>query len=510
LRLCCSYGSLKPYTLENFTMLQFFEWYYPADGSLWNHFKAEAKRLKQIGIDSVWLPPAHKGMEGTASTGYDVYDIYDLGEFDQRGTVATKYGTKQEFLDAVKAGRDAGLQVYVDIVLNHMGGAEEKETVLARKVNPENRNEFISEPYEIEAYTKFTFPGRNGKHSEFVWDFQCFSGVDFDAKTEETAIFSIQNQYGEGWQDVLDEENGNYDYLMLSDIDCRNPFVREELKRWGKWFYETAGFNGFRLDAVKHMDPLFFNEWLDYMRGEFKQEFYTVAEYWAPGDLAALLKYIEVTEGRMSLFDAPLQANFFNASKQGEGYDLRTVFDNTLVQLRPELAVTLVENHDTQPLQSLEQTVEAWFRPLAYALILLRESGYPCVFYTDLYGASYIDSGEDGLEHEVTLEKLESIESLLELRRHAAYGLQRDYFDDPNCIGWTREGDDEHPGSGIAVLLSNTAEREKNMEVGKQFSGRFFVDKLGHVQEQVQINEEGWGNFKVSGGSVSVWVPLVE
>ena len=301
-------------------MLQFFEWYYPADGSLWKHFKSQAKNLKQMGIDSVWLPPAHKGMDGTVSTGYDVYDIYDLGEFNQRGTIATKYGTREEFLDAVKAGKEAGLQVYVDIVLNHMGGAEEKEVVLARKVNPENRNEFISEAYEIEAYTKFTFPGRNGKYSEFSWDFQCFSGVDFDARNEETAIFSIQNQYGEGWQDVLDEENGNYDYLMLSDIDCRNPFVREELKRWGKWFYETAHFDGFRLDAVKHMDPLFFNEWLDFMRQEYQQEFYTVAEYWAPGDLAALLKYIEVTEGRMSLFDAPLQANFYAASKQGEGY----------------------------------------------------------------------------------------------------------------------------------------------------------------------------------------------
>ncbi len=491
-------------------MLQFFEWYYPADGSLWKQFKTEAKRLKDIGIDSVWLPPAHKGMDGADSTGYDVYDIYDLGEFDQRGTIATKYGTKQEFLDAVRVGREAGLQIYVDIVLNHMGGAEEKEVVMARKVNPENRNEFISEPYEIEAYTKFTFPGRNGKHSSFIWDFQCFSGVDFDAKNEETAIFSIQNQYGEGWQDVLDEENGNYDYLMLSDIDCRNPFVREELKRWGKWFYETAGFSGFRLDAVKHMDPLFFNEWLDYMRNEFQQEFYTVAEYWAPGDLGALLKYIDVTEGRMSLFDAPLQAKFYAASKEGDGYDLRTIFDNTLVQAKPEFAVTLVENHDTQPLQSLEQTVEAWFRPLAYALILLRESGYPCVFYTDLYGASYIDKGNDGLEHEVTLEKLQEIEALLQLRKGAAYGPQRDYFDTPNCIGWVREGDAEHPGSGLAVLMSNAGAQSKSMEMGKQFAGKIFIDKMGKSQDKVQINEEGWAEFKVTGATVSVWVPLAE
>src|SRR5215217_4213859 len=179
--------------MDNFTMLQFFEWYCPADGTLWNHFKNEAPRLKNLGIDSAWLPPAHKGMEGPESSGYDSYDLYDLGEFDQKGSVRTKYGTKQELIEAIAAGQEAGLQVYCDIVLNHMGGADEKETVPVKEVTPENRNEFVSDTFEIEAYTKFTFPGRAGQYSQFVWDYQCFSGVDYNASTEQNAIYSIQN-----------------------------------------------------------------------------------------------------------------------------------------------------------------------------------------------------------------------------------------------------------------------------------------------------------------------------
>ncbi len=54
--------------------------------------------------------------------------------------------------------------------------------------------------------------------------------------------------------------------------------------------------------------------------------------------------------------------------------------------------MTLVTNHDTQPLQALEAPVEPWFKPLAYALILLRENGVPSVF-ADLFGASYEDTG---------------------------------------------------------------------------------------------------------------------
>lgn len=35
-------------------------------------------------------------------TGYAVYDLYDLGEFNQKGSIETKYGTKQEYIDAIK------------------------------------------------------------------------------------------------------------------------------------------------------------------------------------------------------------------------------------------------------------------------------------------------------------------------------------------------------------------------------------------------------------------------
>jgi alpha-amylase len=51
--------------------------------------------FSKLGITSVWFPPAYKGTNGGYSTGYDAYDLYDLGEFDQKGTIPTKYGTKK-------------------------------------------------------------------------------------------------------------------------------------------------------------------------------------------------------------------------------------------------------------------------------------------------------------------------------------------------------------------------------------------------------------------------------
>jgi len=487
-------------------MVQYFHWYTPADGSLWNTVKNEAKHLAGMGINAVWLPPAYKGADGANSHGYDVYDMYDLGEFDQKSSVRTRFGTKQEYIDAINAIHDAGMQVYVDIVANHLIGADETEKIKVRKVDPENRNEFISEPFEIEAFTKFTFPGRNKQYSEFVWDHQCFSGIDYAHDTGETAIFTILNEYGEGWEDVIDTEKGNFDYLMGADIEFRNPAVREEFKRWGEWYYNTVKFDGFRLDAVKHITPDFYNWWLDRMREHSGREMFAVGEYWAPGQLDLLLRYIEATEGKMSLFDAALHHNLHDASKCGKDYDLTTIFDNTLVSVKPFLAVTVVDNHDTQPLQSLEAPVEPWFKPIAYALILLREHGYPCIFYPDIYGATYVDKDGEGNDREIFLPGVEGIDKLTSARDRFAYGQQRDYFDHPNCIGWTREGDEDHKGSGLAVVLSNSEEGSKHMEVGKQHAGKKFVDYYGKHDAEIIIDEEGWADFYCRGGSVSVWV----
>ncbi len=486
-------------------MLQYFHWYIPADGNFWKDVKLTADKLESLGFNSLWLPPAYKGISGKDSNGYDVYDLFDLGEFDQKNSVGTKFGTKEEYIAAIETLHSKKIQVYVDIVLNHKGGADEKEKVKVIRVDPENRNQFLGEPLEIEAFTKFTFPGRKGKYSEFTWDYHCFSGLDYAADLNETAIFSILNEYGDDWEEVVDSEKGNYDYLMLNDIEFRNPAVREELIRWGRWYLEQVHFDGVRLDAVKHMSPRFYNEWLDCMR-EAKPDLFAVGEYWAPGELPLLLKYIEVTNGRMSLFDAPLHNNFFEASRQGRNYDLSRVFDNTLVSVRPDLAVTVMDNHDTQPLQALEAPVESWFKPLGYALILLREKGYPCVFYPDIFGAHYTDKGKDGNDHEIFLEKTKNIEEFLRARNEYAYGLQRDYLDHPNCIGWTREGVDEYLHSGCAILMSNGDEGYKWMEMGKRHSGKTFKDLLNNHDGRTEINADGWGKFFCAPGSVSVWI----
>ena len=152
---------------RNDTMMQYFEWYLPSDSTLWNNVTKDANHLENIGITHVWLPPAYKGSGGVHDVGYGVYDLYDLGEFDQKGTIPTKYGTKDEYLTAIRVLRENNLKIIADIVLNHKMGADETEDVLAVQDDSENRNVSLTEATPIRVWTKYTFPGRGEKYSNF-------------------------------------------------------------------------------------------------------------------------------------------------------------------------------------------------------------------------------------------------------------------------------------------------------------------------------------------------------
>ena len=254
--------------MTNPTMLQFFHWYYPSDGSLWNHCAREAARLAELGITHVWLPPAYKSAWGTEEPGYAVYDLFDLGEFDQRGTTRTKYGTKDEYLNCIKELHKHGIQVLADVVFNHKTGADETELVKVQEVVYHNRTEGIGDPVDLDTYTKFTFPGRAGKYSSYIWDHTSFTGI-----SQEDRIYRILNGHGDNWDDVPENEYGNFDFLMGADIEFRNPHVREELKWWGRWYVETTGVDGFRLDAVKHMTPEFRQRMVGSSPGSFQKRF---------------------------------------------------------------------------------------------------------------------------------------------------------------------------------------------------------------------------------------------
>lgn len=423
---------------------------------------------------------------------------------EEEGTVKTRYGTKEEYLRAIEKAHELGISVYADIVLNHRMGGDEEETVTLHEVSEDDRTKTIGKPFAAKVKTKYTFPGRDGVYSDFVWDYQCFSGVDVinvDGK-ERTGIFKIHNNCGTEWNDSASHQLGNYDYLMGADVEYRNPEVVREMKKWIKWYVQTTKVNGFRLDALKHISSDFLAEFITFIKKEIDEDFYTMGEFWkdTPQEISA---FSVKMNDLLSLFDSPLHYNFFNASKEGSNYDLRNILKETFLEDKPVFSVSFVENHDTQPLQGLESSVEEWFKPLAYAIILMSEKAYPCIFYADFYGAEYTDM-KDGEMHKIIIPKVEALPKLLQARQKFAFGKQVNFFDDPNCIAWIRMGDTG--SSPCVVILSNGDAGKKEITLDNSFKGFKFKDFLENRTETIEFDENGKAVFFVNPRSVSIWV----
>jgi alpha-amylase len=554
---------------KNGVMFQFFHWFldrddsFQANKSLWNFLKDEADHLREIGIDAVWIPPAYKGASGDNSSGYDVYDHFDLGEFSARNSKRTKYGDIEQLHDAINAlhgyrkdaagnlvldGNKNYIQVYGDIVLNHRAGGSESDFWQAVRVDKEDRTKERWEPgfesgmIDIKSYTKFDFPERANQYSDFKWSSRHFDSVDTSSMIRQNGnLFTepggqggkylyrfVSNEPGyipqtknfEAWVSL---EKGNYDYLQDSDLDYGRFDVREEMKYWGTWFATKVGLDGFRLDAVKHITAGYIREWVGHARAMAGKPFFTVGEYIA-GDTATLHNYLTEVTARgqypqdISLFDFPLRFKFRNASWAGQAFDLRQLNQNTLMVEQPTKAVTFVENHDYQFGRELNSHVQEWFKPLAYAFILLRQQGYPCIFFPDYYGSHNKDS------HQAQISGKEYIDLLLQLRKQFALGEER-FYAHSDIAGWIRMGGVPGAKGAMAVTMSNShgAVKAIRMNTGR-FNKRFYhlatiklvgdqfviaknrYNVFGSKSEGLVTDQYGWAEFVADGGAVTIWL----
>ncbi|KAI1614740.1 alpha-amylase [Exophiala viscosa] len=492
---------------ENKTIFQSFEWYLP--GTTEHHhytlLTSLLPQLSTLGISHIWLPPGTKATN-PEDVGYATYDLWDLGEFDAKGTghKNTKWGSKSDLERFCTEAKRHDVQVLWDAVLNHKAGADGNENARAVKVDPKDRTKTLTKPYEIESWTKFTFPARGKTYSDMKWDAKHFTGVDYDSRANDHGIFKfVGDRHVHGrrrdWASDVSKELGNYDYLMFADIDHSHPAVRADLFNWGQWITSHLNLGGMRLDAIKHYSLSFLADFLAHLDATSNnKKFFFVGEYW-DSDSVVLEKILRKFHGRLNLFDVQLVYNFSDFSK-GRREDLRTVFDGSLVQRDPVHAVTFVANHDTQETQSLAAPVEEWFIPLAYVLILLRaDSGTPCVFWGDIFGNHGPRPRLPACGGKLS--------RLAVARKLFAYGQQRDYLDTEDCIGWTRLGHkSKSNGAGLAVIMTNSWDRRsKRMFVGQRHAGERWKDILGWEDREVVIDAGGFGTFPVGHRSVGVW-----
>jgi len=455
-------------TIANGVMMQAFYWDVPISSNgqtWWQVLEGKAQEMKDAGITALWLPPAYKG-GSVNDVGYGVYDRYDLGEFNQKGTVATRYGTVGQLTSCITALHGKGLQVYEDMVMNHLTFADAQEQFNIGGTN-----------YNV--YTSFTYPGRGNTYSSYKWHYYNFNAT--------------QQAPNNGWYqwnayDFQPYANGDaYDNLLGSEIRYADVNQRTETKNWGNWITTKLSLDGYRLDATKHIQTSFVNEWLDAVKGSSGR--FAVSEAWFR-NLTDLNNYAAATGGRTSLFDVPLHYTFQDMSNGNGAWDMRGLQFAGFTEANGPLSVSFVDNHDT------DQTGGALYSPvvnlkmLAYAYILTREKGYPCVFYKDYYNY--------GLGAQ--------IKKLIQIRQANAYGAATEYtsVNDANVYAYSRAGDATHKG---LLLLLNDGSTGASKGITTPFPNATLSDATGNNAGTITTNASGYAVFPVGARSYAVWVP---
>lgn len=133
---------------QNDVMMQAFYWNLPVDdatnnGTWWDSIAAKSSELKSAGFSGLWVPPPSKGNWGIVDMGYGIYDHYDLGNYYQKGSTETRFGSRSELENMISVlHASPKIEVYADIILNHVYSDDSNE-----EVNPAVKSYVFNEAY---------------------------------------------------------------------------------------------------------------------------------------------------------------------------------------------------------------------------------------------------------------------------------------------------------------------------------------------------------------------------
>ncbi|MBU1020060.1 MAG: Ig-like domain-containing protein, partial [Firmicutes bacterium] len=187
--------------------------------------------LKSLGVGGLWLMPI---MQSRSDHGYETDDYF---------AVDNEYGTMIEFKELVSTAKAMGIDIIIDLVVNHMGAYNSIfQDVLKNGVTSPYYSWFTwidsSDP-------RFTLKGAWG---QTIW-YNPF-GNPYLKKTSFTVHSSLSGLY-----------YAAYFSDWMPDLNYQNQEVIDYVYQVGSWWIEETGVAGYRMDAIAHIFGV--NEYLN-------------------------------------------------------------------------------------------------------------------------------------------------------------------------------------------------------------------------------------------------------
>ncbi|KAJ5262021.1 hypothetical protein N7505_008888 [Penicillium chrysogenum] len=382
-------------------------------GGTFQGLESKLDYIKGMGFDAIWITPVIASefewflmlfcprrrnlsdlltISADAPGGYHGYwarDLYSINE---------NYGTADDLKSLVDAAHkkastiDSGIYVMADVVANHMGGP-----ISDNKPEPLNQE--------------------SSYHSTCTIDYSSQDSVENCRITAD-----------------------------LPDVNTQSPEIRALFQKWVKWLVTEYGFDGLRIDTVKHVEKDFWSAFSS------AAGVYTIGEVW-DGDPAYLAGYAQDMDGLLNYAVYYPVNNFYQ--QKGSSQDIVDMHDKIDTAFPdPSALGTFIDNHDNARWLSVKNDKSLLKNALAY-VILAR--GIPIVYYGTEQGYA---GGNDPANREdlwrskfSTDADLYKAISLLSAARNASGGLaDNDHvhlYVAESAYAWSRAG------GNLIVLTSN-------------------------------------------------------
>jgi alpha-amylase len=375
---------------------------YPNDWA--NYLTDLAPRLKDLGIDAIWIPPSIKNT-GTNSVGYAPFDHYDLGDKYQKNSANTRLGDKDELLRMIAVMKANGIDVIQDIVLNHITGAGSGAGQGGN--DPAAMDDGQTNKYKNFRYSCYATPAMNetssnylSREGRFPKNWQNF----YPNPGNPCCNNEINTPY---WgPDISFESNG----FGLSSNAIFNPaqssdYMRSGIRNWLIWNKKQMGWDGVRIDAVKHFpsyaaEDFLWNLQYGSLWANGGWDMFAVGEW--IGGASELDAWANAVQNRAGTFDFSLR-NALTGIVSGNGnFDLGTV--PGYQQSNRDRTMPFVNSHDTyRPILDAQGNYTGWNtanqvgshieptdarRSITYA-ISFAVDGAPLIYFEDLFNIGY-------------------------------------------------------------------------------------------------------------------------
>lgn len=256
-----------------------------------NGVTAKLDYLKALGVSGIWLMPIQP------SPSYHGYDITDYE------SIHPQYGNLQDFRHLLAEAHKRGIQVVIDLVVNHTSDRH---------------------PWFLAAWNP-----HDPHHDWYTWA---------DPKTDLQALSAAG---GPAWHSLDAAPARRYlgDFSgAMPDLNYDNPAVREAIIHIGQ-FWLRQGVDGFRLDAARHIyDDLQSDTgrpetvrknvawWTEFRQGlsTIKPDTYLVGEVTQPS-MELLQPYLKPLG---SVFDFPLAERLIQSADRERDNGIGTLLEN--------------------------------------------------------------------------------------------------------------------------------------------------------------------------------------